>query len=156
MKKTQKTIYLASPYGFSKQCKELVLPEFVAALEGLGAEVWEPFRRNSQSGKSKPGWANKIAVADLEDVRNADAIFAVVNGTPPDEGVMIELGAAIAWNKPIFLFRDDFRCCNDSDEYPLNLMIFAGLPPSGWNDFFYTSIQEISQPNKALVLWLKS
>ena len=43
-----KTIYLASPYGFSEQWKRLLLPEFVAALEALGLEVWEPFERNGQ------------------------------------------------------------------------------------------------------------
>ena len=36
--------------------------------------------------------------------------------------------------KPTFLFRDDFRKCTDSDEYPLNLMIFSGIPYDSWND----------------------
>jgi len=153
---TKKIVYLASPYGFSKQWKQNLLPEFIEAIEFLGGEVWEPFCRNSQVEKLHTGWAHKIAVADLNDIKNADAIFAVVNGTPPDEGVMIELGVAMALKKAIFLFRDDFRRCSDSEEYPLNLMLFAGLPCSGWNDFFYTSIQEISNPDKALALWLKS
>ncbi len=153
---SKKIVYLASPYGFSKQWKENLLPEFVEAIQSLGAEVWEPFHRNLQVDTLDAQWAHKIAVADLNDVKQADAIFAVVNGIPPDEGVMIELGIAMALNKAIFLFRDDFRRCSDSEEYPLNLMVFAGLPCSRWNDFFYTSIQEISNPCKALALWLKS
>ena len=40
----RKRIYLASPYGFSAQQKARLLPEFVARLEALGAEVWEPLR----------------------------------------------------------------------------------------------------------------
>ena len=152
----KKIIYLASPYGFSLQWKNRLLPEFVLTLEKLGAEVWEPFQRNSQIDLAKPGWAYKVAVADLQDVKDADAIFAIVNGTPPDEGVMIEIGIAIALDKPIFLFRDDFRTCTDSEDYPLNLMLFAGLPPSGWQDYFYTSIQEISNKKKALRRWLNS
>jgi nucleoside 2-deoxyribosyltransferase len=52
-------------------------------------------------------------------VRDADALLAIVNGTPPDEGVMLELGAAIALGKPVFLYRDDFRRCSDSEDYPL-------------------------------------
>jgi len=64
-------------------------------------------------------------------VRDADGIFAVVNGCPPDEGVMVELGMAIAWEKAVFLFRDDFRRCTDSEAYPLNLMLFTGLPEAG-------------------------
>ena len=43
----RKRIYLASPYGFSKQQKALLLPPIVARLEALGAEVWEPFARNN-------------------------------------------------------------------------------------------------------------
>ena len=152
----KKTIYLASPYGFSKQWKTNLLAEFVDILESMGLEVWEPFARNNQVDFSKPGWAYKIAQNDLSDVRNADAIFAIVNGTPPDEGVMIELGVAIALEKPIFLFRDDFRRCTDSDHYPLNLMIFAGLPEDEWQDYYYQDINEITLETKKLFTWLKS
>jgi hypothetical protein len=69
---------------------------------------------------------------------------------------MIELGAAIALGKKTFLFRDDFRRCTDSEHYPLNLMVFTGLPENGWQDYYYTSIDEISDPQKALVKWLNS
>ncbi len=153
---TRKTIYLASPYGFSKQWSAKLLPEFVSVLQSLGAEVWEPFQRNSQVDFSQQGWAHKVAIADLQDVKDSDAIFAIVNGTPPDEGVMIELGAAIALGKPTFLFRDDFRRCTDSEDYPLNLMLFAGLSAANWKDYFYTSVEEIKSPQKALVNWLKT
>ena len=101
---TKKTIYLASPYGFSKQWSTRLLPEFVSALESLGTEVYEPFQRNNQVDFSQPGWAHKVAIADLQDVKDSDAIFAIVNGTPPDEGVMVELGAAIALGKQLFYF----------------------------------------------------
>ncbi len=152
---TKKTIYLASPYGFSNQWRTKLLPEFVSSLKKLGAEVWEPFARNNQIDFTQPGWAYKVAMADLQDVKESDAIFAIVNGTPPDEGVMVELGAAIALGKPTFLFRDDFRKCTDSEDYPLNLMLFSGLPPEDWQNSFYTSIDEITNPDKALFKWLK-
>ena len=151
----KKTIYLASPYGFSVQWKEKLLPDFVAALEALGAEVWEPFTRNNQVDFSKEGWAYEVGQADLRDVVESDAIFAIVNGTPPDEGVMVELGAAIALGKKTFLFRDDFRRCTDCEEYPLNLMVFTGLPRRGWQDYYYSYVAEISAPDKALVRWLR-
>jgi hypothetical protein len=63
---------------------------------------------------------------------------------------MVKLGMEIALHKAIFLLRDDFRRCTDSEEYPLNLMIFAELPQDKWQDFFYTSVEEISLPQKAL------
>ena len=152
----RKTIYLANPYGFSEQQKTLLLPELIGALESLGLEVWEPFGRNNQVDFSEPGWAHRIALADVRDVREADAIFAVVNGTPPDEGVMVELGIAIALGKPTFLFRDDFRRVTDSEEYPLNLMLFAGLPEQGWQDYYYTSVAEITASDKALTRWARN
>ena len=150
------SLYLASPYGFAPQWKEQLLPQFCRALESLGAEVWEPFERNNQIDLSKPGWAYQVARADVRDVEQADGFFAIVNGTPPDEGVMVELGIAIALRKPIFLFRDDFRICSDSEDYPLNLMLFAGLPEHSWRKHFYGSIAELADPAKALVCWLRS
>ena len=150
-----KTLYLANPYGFSAQQKEGPLQALVEALEGLGAEVWEPFARNNQIDKAEAGWAWRIGQADLRDVQGADGIFAVVNGCPPDEGVMVELGMAIAWGKAVFLFRDDFRRCTDSEAYPLNLMVFTGLPEQGWEAYWYTSVDEIADPEKALARWLR-
>ena len=150
-----KTIYLASPYGFSAQQKTMLLPPIVSALEELGLEVWEPFARNNQGDFSETGWAYRIGQRDTEDVAEADAIFAVVNGVPPDEGVMVELGMAIALGKPTFLFRDDFRRVPDSEQYPLNLMLFTGLPSEGWQDSYYTSVEEIASPEKALAWWAR-
>ena len=152
---SNKTLYLASPYGFSEHWRSKLLPEFITKLEFMGARVLEPFARNTNIDFCKPGWANKVARSNLEDLRQSDGLFAIVNGTPPDEGVMVELGVAIALCKPIFLFRDDFRKCTDSDEYPLNLMIFSGIPSVSWNDYYYSSLDQIDCKNKAIYKWLK-
>ena len=90
-----KTIYLANPYGFSAQQKIILLPPLVTALEDLGLEVWEPFARNNQLDFLEAGWAYRIGQRDFRDVVESDAIFAIVNGVPPDEGVMVELGMAL-------------------------------------------------------------
>ena len=148
------TLYLANPYGFSAQLRAGPLQEIVAALDAAGCEVWEPFARNNQISRAEDDWAYAIAQADMRDVREADALFAVVNGCPPDEGVMVELGMAIAWEKPVFLFRDDFRRCTDCEQYPLNLMLFAGLPAKGWEAYWYETVAEITDPDKALARWL--
>ena len=148
-----KTIYLANHYGFSAQQKDALLPPIIAALQSLGLEVWEPFARNNQVDFQQRGWAYQVGQKDYSDVAQADAIFAVVNGVPPDEGVMVELGMAIALGKPTFLFRDDFRRVTDSEEYPLNLMLFTGMPERGWQDYYYTSLDEIADPNRALARW---
>ena len=93
----------------------------------LRARVLEPFARNSHIDLSKSGWAKKISNLNFNDLKQADGLFAIVNGVPPDEGVMVDIGHAIALGQPIFLFRDDFRKCTECDQYPLNLMIFLGF-----------------------------
>ena len=153
--RSRKRVYLASPYGFSVQQREVLLPPLVEALEGLGLEVWEPFARNNQLDRAGAGWAWRIGQADVRDVRESDAIVAVVNGVPPDEGVMVELGIAIALGKPTFLFRDDFRRATDSEQYPLNLMLFTGLPREGWRDSYYESVEELADAGKALARWAR-
>ena len=95
-----------------------------------------------------------MACSNFSDLKHADGIFAIVNGSPPDEGVMVELGIAIALGKPTFLFRDDFRKCTDSEEYPLNLMLFTGIPYATWKDYYYCSFDEIDNKNKAIYKWL--
>ena len=57
--------------------------------------------------------------------------------------------------RPVFLFRDDFRRCTDREDYPLNLVLFAGLPAAGWEAAWYSSIEEIADPGKALARWLR-
>ncbi len=79
---SNKTLYLASPYGLSKHLSLRILPEFISKLELMGARVWEPFSGNSDIDLSSPGWANKVANSNLNDLRQADGLFAIVNGTP--------------------------------------------------------------------------
>ncbi|TGG85739.1 MAG: nucleoside 2-deoxyribosyltransferase [Aphanocapsa feldmannii 277cV] len=145
------TLYLASGYGFSAQQRRLLLPELVDRLSRLGYEVWEPFSRNNQIDLSGDDWVWTVAAADRRDVEQADLILAVCNGTPPDEGVMVELGMAIALGKPTVLFRDDFRRCSDSDGLPLNLMLFAGIPADDWQAWYYDSLEGLDDPAKVLV-----
>ena len=35
-------------------------------------------------------------------------------------------------------------------------MLFTGLPQEGWQDYFYTSVEEIANPDKALARWAGS
>ena len=126
----------------------MLLPEIIGKLKSLKLSVLEPFDRNN-SAKSP----YDIAQRDKQDVIDADAIFAIVNGLPIDDGVCVELGIAMALNKPTFLFRDDYRGASDSKEYPLNLMLFAGLPRNGWRNYYYTHISQLTDPHKALAKW---
>ena len=150
----KKKLYLANPYGFSKQTKNL-LSEFIKIFNELNLEVYEPFERTKHIINEKNNWAFELAQTNYEDLKKSDCIFAIVNGTPPDEGVMVELGIAIALGKKIFLFRDDFRSCSDSAEYPLNLMLFLGLPKDDWDKYYFESLEDITCDNKKFLSWTK-
>ena len=150
----KKKLYLANPYGFSKQTKYL-LNEFINIFHDLNIKVYEPFERTKHLIDKKGDWAYELANSNFLDLKKCDCIFAIVNGTPPDEGVMIELGIAIALKKEIFLFRDDFRNCSDTNQYPLNLMIFLGLPKENWKKYYFESIQDIKSNKKGFLEWAK-
>ena len=145
-----------NPYGFSINEKTSIIPKFVKIFEDLDLEVVEPFSSSTEKIKNNKNWAYKIAQSNYKDLKRCDSIFAILNGNPPDEGIMIELGMAIALNKKIFLFRDDFRNCTDNNQYPLNLMIFLGLPEKSWRDYYYESIEDITNETKKFIKWAKN
>jgi len=150
----KKKLYLANPYGFSKQTKQL-LSHFIKIFNDLNVEVYEPFERTKHLIQKEDGWAYDLARSNFNDLEKCDGIFAIVNGKPPDEGVMIELGIAIALKKEIFLFRDDFRNCSDSNQYPLNLMLFLGLPKDNWEKYYFESLKDIKSNKKRFVEWAR-
>ncbi len=150
----KKKLYLANPYGFSKQTKKL-LSEFINIFNDLNIEVYEPFERTKHIIQKEGEWAYDLARSNYNDLIKCDCIFAIVNGTPPDEGVMIELGIAIALKKVIFLFRDDFRYCSDNNQYPLNLMLFLGLPKENWEKYYFESLKDINSDKKGFLDWAK-
>ena len=108
---TEKSLYLANPYGFSMQQKPGPLPEIKAALEAGGAVVGEPFERNNSADLSTPGWAYRVGQGDRRHVGDGDGIFAVVNGCPPGEGAWWSWAWPLPGANPLsFLFRDDCLC----------------------------------------------
>ena len=83
----RKKLYLANPYGFSKQTKTL-LHEFIEIFNDLNVEVFEPFERAKPLTQKESEWAYDVARSNFHDLKECDCIFAIVNGNPPDEGVM--------------------------------------------------------------------
>ena len=150
----KKKLYLANSLGFSKQTKKL-LNEFINIFNDFNIEVYEPFERTKNVIQTEDNWAYDLAERNFHDLKKCDCIFAVVNGNPPDEGVMIELGIAIALKKKIFLFRDDLRNCSDSNQYPLNLMLFLGLPRNSWKKYYFECLEDIKSYKKGFVEWAR-
>lgn len=66
--------------------------------------------------------AQGIGSRDMGDVRSADAVLAYVYpGIPVSAGMLIEIGWATAWNKPVVVFAPN------PEEKILNHAFFKGL-----------------------------
>ena len=88
----------------------------------------------------------------------SDALFAIINGDPPGEGVSVEIGIATALRKPTFLFRDDYRIISETNgTLPVNIMLYSGIPLKGeygyWCDYYYDRFEQIWNKNKAFRRW---
>ena len=57
--KLRKKLYLANPYGFSKQTKTL-LHEFIEIFNDLNVEVFEPFERAERLTQQENEWAYEV------------------------------------------------------------------------------------------------
>jgi nucleoside 2-deoxyribosyltransferase len=58
--------------------------------------------------------AETIFRLDVDGVRSADAIVAVLDGADPDSGTSFECGLAFALGLPIVIVRTDFRAGGDA------------------------------------------
>ena len=65
----RKKLYLANPYGFSKQTKTL-LNEFIEIFNDLNIEVFEPFERAKRLIKQESGWAYEVARSNFLDLKD--------------------------------------------------------------------------------------
>ena len=64
----RKKLYLANPYGFSKQTKTL-LHEFIQIFNDLNVEVFEPFDRAKRLIKHESEWAYEVARSNFLDLK---------------------------------------------------------------------------------------
>ena len=69
---------------------------------------------------------------------------------------MVELRISIALKKEFFLFRDDFRNCSDSDQYPLNLNLFVGISKENWLRNYFKILEDKKDPKKNFLNWVQS
>ena len=148
MDKPKKRLYLASPYGFAKMW-ELLKWQIKGELICGGFDVFDPFEQACQKNAKVDPYS--VMEADLKGIDDCDGVFAVINGEPPDVGVAVEIGYAAAKGKPIFLFRDDFRKCTDSERFPVNLMLLAGQKKEDW-DYWIKDMDDIRR-NARLMKW---
>ena len=154
-------LYIANGLGFSQAARTRVLAPIVEAVKALGFEVVEPFADNNElslANERSVAAEIDIAVADMNGVIDADGVLCILSSQIPDEGSMIEVGAAMALKKPVFYLNDDFRFQINQPggvaRLPGNLMLFAHVTEDTWQRYYYTSIEELSSHEKGLYKWL--
>ena len=70
----KKKLYLANPYGFSKQTK-ILLNEFINIFTDLNIEVYEPFERTKHIIQKEGEWAYDLAKRNFHDLKNVIAFL---------------------------------------------------------------------------------
>ncbi|MEA2123929.1 MAG: hypothetical protein QOI80_711 [Solirubrobacteraceae bacterium] len=65
----------------------------------------------------------RLAAANLEAIRRADAVLALLDGPDVDSGVAAEIGYAFARGTPVIGLRLDFRRAGDNDAATVNLQV---------------------------------
>ena len=86
-------------------------------------------------GATTAAQAWDLCISNLE---KADVVVACANGADVDSGTAFECGYACAKEKPVIVWRDDWRKADDLDA-PINCMLYKGegmkyvsyVPPEG-------------------------
>lgn len=90
-----KRFYLATQKDSSSRAETL--------LKALSAHGWQRTYTwtNEDTGKDR---SSEIALAELQGVKDADVLIALL---PAGFGTHVEIGAALAWGKPVILHAPD-------------------------------------------------
>ncbi|HEV3166845.1 MAG TPA: nucleoside 2-deoxyribosyltransferase [Isosphaeraceae bacterium] len=102
-------LYLAGPlFTQAERTWNLLL---AAALEQAGHTVFLP---QTEVKALKSLEAGAVFQTDIDGVRSADAVVAILDGADPDSGTSFESGVAYALGIPIVAVRTDFRGGGDA------------------------------------------
>ena len=142
-------LYLSNNVGFNPSYK-CALDHYIELLSSIGYEVIEPFGDNNNVDFSNPEWIWKVSAINMLDIQESDVIFTVFNGIAPDEGSAAESAYGFKTNAVVYYFRDDIRTLTNYD-VPMNLMLFASYNPNTWYEYYYTNVDDITNPNRLLV-----
>ena len=143
----KKKVYVASPLGFTEAGRrhndDVVVPALVAA----GFEVLDPWELDAGLLESfaatmalPPGEGRHAAFAALnerigrdnaDDIRAADGLLAILDGTDVDSGTAAEIGFAFALGKPVVGLRLDLRTTGDNEAAVVNLQVEYFVRASG-------------------------
>jgi nucleoside 2-deoxyribosyltransferase len=154
---TKPTLYIANALGFHTHARNNMLVDVVKTVRDMGFGVIEPFADNNEVSLAQERSISQeleIARLDTKGIKDADGVLCIISSPIPDEGSMIEVGMALAWGKPVFYLNDDFRYIPRGGQLPMNLMLFYHTSKDTWRQYYYTSLDEMRDPEKGLYKWI--
>jgi nucleoside 2-deoxyribosyltransferase len=117
--------YAASPCGFAESTRFWYDYQLLPTLRRFYGEVIDPFRQDQSQDPELIAERNFRAIRE-----RADLVVAVLDGSPPDEGTVIEVIWAALWGVPVIAYRSDFRTSGELG-LPYNLMVRGAVRISG-------------------------
>lgn len=142
-------IYLASGLGFSPELRDYK-QRIIERLRQLGHDVLDPWAQlefeiqiaAAQSIVSTEARraalrsvAREIGASNERMIRNADVLFAVLDGLEVDSGVAAEAGMAFAIGKRCYGLRTDTRLSGEFEGTPFNLQLLYFIEGNGGKVF---------------------
>jgi nucleoside 2-deoxyribosyltransferase len=127
-------VYVAGPLGFSESGRahhQVIL----ALLARAGLAPLDPWRHPAPPGM--PGSAElheatrRYGAQNAADIRSADAVLAILDGSDVDSGTAAEVGFACALGTPIVGLRTDLRRSGENDSVVVNLQVQWFVESSG-------------------------
>jgi nucleoside 2-deoxyribosyltransferase len=131
-----KPVYVASPLGFTLPPRIFYNRTLLPALGANGATILDPWAQSAAAfekafGEGDPlrragllREANVAAGAQNESlIRQAVAVFAVLDGPDVDSGTAAEIGFAAALGLPVIAWRSDLRQAGDNTASTVNLQV---------------------------------
>ena len=99
-------IYIAGPFFTKEECRELeAMIRYVRELYP-NSELFIPKEHFIPDGETMPNdvWAKKVFEMDVQELDDADLVFALYLGHYSDTGTAWEIGYAYAKEIPILLY----------------------------------------------------
>ena len=127
-------VYVASPLGFTPAGSAWNDGVLLPALREAGLEPLDPWAGEAGAALGRllsSGAADEalrdaddlVGAANVELIRSAAAVLAVLDGTDVDSGTAAEIGCASAWDKVVVGLRTDSRRTGDNAGAVVNLQV---------------------------------
>lgn len=139
-------VYVASPLGFTPAGEAWSGTVLLPALRAAGLRPLDPWAESPQSraltaALALPEGAGRraavraadeaVGAANVERIRAAAGVLAVLDGTDVDSGTAAEIGCASAWGLPVVGLRTDLRRTGDNEGATVNLQVEHFITRSG-------------------------